>query len=151
MIFAWAIMKRIALIIATNISTLVAPFAASDAIEQRIRIMKANGAATKEAAAMLKGQAPFDLAKIQSILRDYQENTTKFITLFPDDTKNGGDTSASQKIWSDPAGFKAENEKFANDAKAAASAIKDEASFKVNFPVVIKNCGDCHESYRIKN
>ena len=128
-----------------------AAFSATDTIDQRIKIMKANGAATKETAAMLKGQAPFDLAKVQATLTTYQEDPAKFVTLFPDDTKTGGDTSASPKIWSDAAGFKAANDKFLTDAKAAASEIKDEASFKATFPAVIKNCGDCHEVYRVKN
>ena len=143
-------MKRIVTLCLVGLMT-TAAFAASDAIDQRQKLMKANGAATKEIGAMLKGQAPFDLAKVQSALKAYQDNTVKFVALFPDDSKTGGDTSASPKIWSDAAGFKAANEKFSNEAKMAAAAIKDEASFKATMPNVLKNCGECHEAYRVKN
>jgi len=143
-------MKRIVTLCLVGLMT-TAAFAASDAIDQRQKLMKANGAATKEIGAMLKGQAPFDLAKVQSALKAYQDNTVKFVALFPDDSKTGGDTSASPKIWSDAAGFKAANEKFSNEAKIAAAAIKDEASFKATMPNVLKNCGECHEAYRVKN
>lgn len=144
-------MKRIFAFSLIAIATTVSALAASDAIDQRQKLMKSNGAATKELSGMLKGQTPFDLAKVQAALKVYQDDTAKFMVLFPDDSKTGGDTSASPKIWADTAGFKAANEKFIADAKAAAAAIKDEASFKATIPGVLKNCGDCHEVYRVKN
>ena len=143
-------MKRI-LALGLVIITATAALASADSIDQRQKLMKANGAATKEVGAMMKGQAPFDLAKVQAALKAYQDNTVKFVTLFPDDSKTGGDTSASPKIWSDAKGFTAANDKFVADAKAAAAAIKDEASFKTAMPAVLKNCGDCHEAFRVKN
>lgn len=144
-------MKRVIILSTLVIATSLSAFAASDAIEQRQKLMKSNGAATKEIGAMLKGQMPFDLQKVQATLKLYQDDSIKFMTLFPDDSKTGGDTSASPKIWSDAAGFKAANEKFIADAKLAADTIKDETSFKTAMPAVLKSCGDCHEAYRVKN
>lgn len=144
-------MKRAFAFSLVAVTMTVSALAASDAIDQRQKLMKSNGAATKDLSGMLKGQTPFDLAKVQAALKVYQDDTAKFMVLFPDDSKTGGDTSASPKIWTDAAGFKAANEKFIAEAKAASLAIIDEASFKATIPGVIKNCGDCHEAYRVKN
>jgi len=123
---------------------------AQDVIAQRRDIMKGVGGATRDPGAMLKGEQPFDLAKVQRSLAVYQDSAKTMPGLYPANSKTGGDTSAAPKIWDDPAGFKAAFDKFAADSAAAAAAIKDEASFKANFPNVLKNCGSCHESYRVK-
>ena len=36
----------------------------------------------------------------------------------------------------------------AADAQTALATVKDEESFKAEFPKVMKNCGGCHEKFR---
>ena len=127
-------------------STVVAQ---SDPIAQRKALMKAQGVATKDVGAMLKG-APFDLAKVQDALKVYVNTTKTFATLFPDNSKTGGETAALPKIWEAKADFDKLLEKFGKDSTAAMTSITDEASFKANMGGVLKNCGDCHELYRAK-
>ncbi|MCX8503765.1 MAG: cytochrome c [Alphaproteobacteria bacterium] len=144
-------LHHVVLVLSLSVVATIA-VASTAAIGERQQVMKSNGAATKSIMGMLKGEAPFDLPTVQKALATYQENTTKFVTLFPEDSKTGEKTSASPKIWEDMAGFLAANEKFKADAKAASIAIVDEASFKSTMPNVVKNnCGSCHEAWRIKD
>jgi cytochrome c556 len=124
--------------------------AQSDPIAARKAIMKGVGGQTALAAKFVKGEEPFDLAKAQAIFATYQDAAQKMPTLFPDTSKTGGETTAGPKIWEDMAGFKAGFEKLGADAKAAAAATKDLDTFKAAFGPVTRNCGGCHEAYRIK-
>ena len=117
------------------------------AIKARQDLMKANGQALKEPAAMAKGDAPFDLAKVKASLKALQANAAKLKTLWPEDSKTGENTRALPKIWADK-DFLDWFDGLANDAKAAEAAIKDEASFKAQWPKVIDYCGSCHKDYR---
>ncbi|MDJ1158513.1 cytochrome c [Chelatococcus sp. SYSU_G07232] len=143
-------MIRIAAAALMLASGAMAVLAQGDVIAERKKTMKANGAATEAGAAMAKGQAPFDLAKAQGIFRTYQEAARTMPGLFPENSKTGGDTSAAPRIWEDMAGFRAGFAKFEKEAAEAAAATKDLASFRAGFAIVTKNCGACHEKYRIK-
>lgn len=142
-------MIRLALAAASLTIGLSAIAAETNPITERKDTMKAIGAATREAAAIAKGEAPFDAAKVQAVFKAYSDSAKKMATLFPDSSK-AGDTTASPKIWEDQAGFKAALAKFDGDAAAASAAATDLAGFRSGFGNVTKNCGSCHEAYRVK-
>jgi cytochrome c556 len=123
---------------------------AQDPIAARKAIMKENGKMSQQAAKYIKGEEPFDLAKAKAIFAQYEDAAGKMPKLFPDNSKTGGDTAALPTIWEKKADFDAKFVKFGADAKEAAAKVKDEASFKEAYPVVAKNCGGCHELYRMK-
>jgi cytochrome c556 len=116
-------------------------------ITQRKEAMKAFGGATKAPAAFAKGEAPFDLAQVQASLKTIQTNAAKAKDLFGDDTKDG-DTNTLPVAFEKKADLMAKFEKIAAAAKAAEGTIKDEASFKTEWPKVAANCGECHKEYR---
>ena len=116
-----------------------------DAIKQRRAVMKAIANAGITNFDMMKGQTPFDLAKVQAGLMTYQSEAAKLKSLFPDDSKTGGDTDASPKIWQAKAEFEAAIDTFIAGAKTAASTIKDEATFKAEYPKVVNSCNSCHK------
>ncbi|MGE0563845.1 MAG: cytochrome c [Pseudolabrys sp.] len=124
--------------------------AQQDPIAARKALMKEVGGATRTASQMVKGEAPFDLAKAKASLAVYQSAAAKMPDLFPATSKSGGETTAAPAIWDNMADFKAKFAKFAADAKAADAATKDLDSFKAAFGNVAKNCGGCHETYRVK-
>lgn len=142
-------MIRTALVLAGLGLGLTAVTAQSSPITERQQAMKAVGAATREGAAMAKGEAAFDAAKAQTIFKTYADAAKKVPTLFPDSSKTGGETTAAPKIWEDQAGFKAAFAKFETDA-AAGSTVASLDGFRTAFGAATKNCGTCHEVYRIK-
>jgi cytochrome c556 len=143
-------MIRTALVVAGLILGLSAVTAQSDPIAERKMTMKGVGAATGLGAKITKGEEPFDTGKVQGIFKTYADAAKKMPTLFPETAKAGGETAAAPKIWEDQAGFKAAFVKFEGDATAAGPAVTDLASFRAAFGNVTKNCGACHETYRIK-
>jgi cytochrome c556 len=143
-------MNRTLLAAAAVVIGITAVAAQSDPIAARREVMKGVGAQTKTGAAMAKGEAPFDQAKATQIFATYEDAATKMPNLFPANSKTGGETTAAPKIWEDMDGFKGRFSKFGDEAKKAKSSVKDLDSFKSNFGAVTKNCGGCHETYRIK-
>lgn len=140
------------LILAFALSALSATAAFSDPIEDREAIMKAMGKAVGSVAPIAKGEAPFDAAAVAAAFAAINENAAKIdvATLFPAGS-NTGESTASPKIWEDAAGFQAAVDKLKADAAAAAAANPaDLEAFQAQFGAVTKNCGACHETYRIK-
>lgn len=117
-------------------------------IKERQDHLKKMGDAVKPVGAMFKGEADFDLAKVQEALKVIQANAPLLPPLFPDDSKAGGDTEALPKIWENKADFEGRFQKLADSAKAAESTITDEESFPDGWKTVVGNCGGCHKQYR---
>ncbi|KFC67105.1 Cytochrome c, class II precursor [Bosea sp. LC85] len=143
-------MIRTVFVAAGLVLTLSTVIAQSDPIAERRETMKGVGAATRDGAAIAKGEAAFDATKTENIFKVYVAAARKMPGLFPDTAKTGGESIAGPKIWEDPAGFKAGFAKLEMEATAAAASTKDLDSFRTAFGTVTKNCAACHEVYRIK-
>ena len=123
--------------------------AQSDVIGQRKDLMKANGAATRLGTQMVRGEAPFDLAKAREIFTGISQRMERFPTLFPENSKTGGETHAAPRIWEDMPGFRAAAAKIVQDANEAARTTTDMPTFQASFQKVGANCNACHQTYRI--
>jgi cytochrome c556 len=147
-------MMRVVVVIGTLLLGASAVMAQQDLVNQAQSVMKANGKNAGALAAMIKGEKPYDQATVDAALKQLEDTAKKLPTLFPASTKGlkpDGDYSASSKIWEDKAGF---DEHIASFGKAVAEAkaqIKDLDTLKATFPAVGKQCGGCHETYRLKN
>lgn len=117
-------------------------------IDERQKLLKDMSKATKPVGAMFKGEAEFDLAKVQAALKVIQETAPRLPPLFPDDSKTGGDTEALPVIWDEKADFQDRFKKLADAAKAAEATITDEATFPDTWKQVMGNCSGCHKKYR---
>jgi cytochrome c556 len=122
-----------------------------DVIAQRKDLMKQVGGATKTSSDMIKGDKPYDAAAAAAAATTISKNWGAFATLFPDNAKTGGETTAAPAIWTDTKDFNAKGEGLAKAAAAAAEAApKGADAFKSAFGEVTKTCKGCHEVYRVK-
>jgi cytochrome c556 len=126
--------------------------AQADVIADRKAMMKQkNGASIGVLVKTVKGEMDYDAAAVLAAFKTMREGTEGFDKLFPEDSKTGGDTTASPKIWEDMAGFKATLDKFHADLdEAIAAAPQDKAAFMPYFQKVAGDCQTCHETYRVK-
>jgi cytochrome c556 len=120
-----------------------------DVITKRQTMMKHSAAVAKDGSAMIRGDAPFDLAKAQQIFATFAEDAAALPSLFPDCSKTGDDTTAGPAIWDKPDDFKAAIAKFAADIKAGQDSTKDLDSLKASFQTIGKDCGSCHQTFRV--
>lgn len=142
-------MRRASLVLAALACGITAVAAQNvDVIKQRKSTLKSIGDAVKPVGAMYKAEADFELAKVQAALKVIQEKAALLPTLFPDDSKTGGDTEALPLIWDNKADLESRFKKLAEDAKTAEATIKDEDSFPDAWKQVMGNCSGCHKKYR---
>ena len=140
------------LVIAISMLSLAASAAFADPILDRQGLMKERGKLVGGLSKIAKGEADFDAAAVLTALQALQVNAEKFDAgaLFPAGSDKG-DTTASPKIWEDMAGFKATEDKYLADVKAAtAAAPADVDALKGQINTLGGDCGTCHQTYRVK-
>ena len=147
-------MKRIVVVVGALVLGIGAVMAQQDAVKNAQTYMKGNGKNAGALAAMVKGEKPYDQAAVDTALAQFEETAAKLPTLFPESIKGlkaDGDYSSSSKIWEDKAGFSEHIASFGKTVSEAKTQIKDLDSLKATFPGIGKQCGGCHETYRVKN
>lgn len=120
------------------------------AIETRQKHMKSYGAQMQVLGNMVKGEAAYDAAAAgaaASTLASLAAVDQSGFWVEGTDASVG--TRAKTEIWSNRAGYDAENAKLAAAATAlAAVAGNDLAALQGAFGPVGQSCGSCHETYR---
>jgi cytochrome c556 len=131
--------------VAIGVSAVIAQ---TDPIATRKGLMKKNNEHERNLRQMVRGETPFDVAKVNEAFTQWGDTARQLPNLFPDNSKTGQDTRALPKIWETRSDFEA---KIAAWSKAVADN-KDKAKtvdeLKVAYANVNKACDNCHESYR---
>ena len=128
--------------------------AQQDQVKQTRAQMKGNGKNAAALAAMVKGEKPYDQATVNTALAQFEDTAKKLPTLFPESMKGvklEGDYSPSPKIWEDKASFSEHITSFSKAVTDANGKIKDLDTLKASLSVIGKQCGACHETFRVKN
>ena len=147
-------MKRVLLVAGALLLSVGVGVAQQDSVKSVQDTMKANGKNLGGVLApMFKGEKPYDQAAVDAALTQLDDTAKKLPAMFPASVKDAkweGDYSPSPKIWEDKAGFDAKVASFAKAVTDAKAKIKDLDTLKANFPGIGKECGACHETFRVK-
>ena len=116
----------------------------------RQEIMKKSDEDLRLLSKMMRGEEPYDAAKVTAAYAMMEESYKKVQGLFPDNSKTGEKTRASPKIWENRADFDTKMAAFIKVAGEAKAKATSEAAFKEIHPAVIKGCDNCHADYRMR-
>jgi cytochrome c556 len=134
--------------VALGASTFTSVMAQPDVIKARQELMKRSGQQMGVVGRMVRGQDPFDAAKVNGAFDAWADKAQKLPAAFPDASKSG-QTNALPKLWEDRAGFSAEIAKFQKDvADNRGKAAANLDGLKAAFPAILNDCNGCHEKYR---
>ena len=146
-------MKRIVVVAAVLAFSAGAVVAQQDQVKRTQAMMKDNGKNAGALSAMVKGEKPYDQSTVNAALAQFEDTAKSLPTLFPESMKGlklEGDYDPSPKIWEDKAGFESQIKSFAKVVDDAKGKVKNLDTLKAELPVIGKQCGGCHETYRIK-
>ena len=147
-------MRTVVVVVGTLLLGAGAVMAQQDAVKVAQDTMKANGKNLGGVLSpMFNGEKPYDQAAVDAALTQLDDTARKLPALFPaslKDAKWEGDFSPSPKLWEDKAGYDAKVASFAKAVTEAKAKIKDLDTLKANFPGIGKECGGCHETFRLK-
>jgi cytochrome c556 len=147
-------MKRSIIVLGAMLLGATAVMAQQDIVKERQTVMKSNGRALGGTlSAMAKGDKPYDQAAVDAAINVLDDTAKRLPALFPESTKGmkaEGDYSTSPKLWEDKAGFDAKVASFTKVVTEAKAKIKDLDSLKANVGGIGKECGSCHEAFRLK-
>lgn len=142
--------KRILAASAICLMAVTAVVAAENMHESREAAMKKIGGAMGGLAGIAKGEKPYDEATVKTSLTTIRETIKVFPDYFPVGSEKDDD-EASPKIWENMADFKAHAAKLGADADALLAQLPaDQATVGAAMGMLGKDCGACHELYRIK-
>ena len=147
-------MKIRALMLAAALAGLgvTAVTAADEPQAVRQALMKKVGQAAGALGGIAKGEKPYDAEIVKASLTTISETVKVFPDHFPAGSETGLETEASPKIWENMDDFKAKAAKLGADVDATLAQIPaDQAGVGAALGAIGKNCGGCHETYRLKN
>lgn len=132
---------------AVSIGVVTAALGQQDIIEQRKALMKGNGQQAGILTRIVRGNEPFDAAKVRAAFAQFEETAQKFPALFAENTRTG-DTRALPAVWEKRAEFVAAASKFGKDVAEQKDKVKDVETLRAAMAVIGKDCGDCHQTFR---
>jgi cytochrome c556 len=103
---------------------------------------------------IVKGEAPYEQAKVDELLRDLGASAAKISAAFPASDKGkespGSRYSGSPKIWETRADFDAKAANMVKVMQEVQGKPKSLDELKVAATAIGAACDSCHEAYRVR-
>jgi cytochrome c556 len=141
-------MIRTVLVIATVAIGVTAVVAQTDPIAARKDLMKQNNKYAKAVNGMVKGENPYDAATVTAAFTNWENAAAQFGKLFPDNSKEGGNTRAKAAIWQNRKDFDAKLAAFSKAVAEGKPKANSLDGVKAAMPAINDGCNNCHELYR---
>lgn len=141
-------MIRTVLVTAVVAVGVTAVVAQTDPIAARKDLMKQTNKYAKSVNGMVKGEEPFTSETVAAAYATWDKTANEYGKLFPENSKEGGNTRAKAAIWQNRKDFDAKIAAFSkavSDGKAKASSLD---GVKAAMPAINDGCNNCHELYR---
>jgi cytochrome c556 len=147
-------MMRTALVVGALLLGTAAVMAQQDVAVTQQNLMKSQGRSMYGVfGKVLKGEATYDQAAVDTALKDLEADVAKIPTVFTPNPKEdvvNANFGASQKIWQNKADFDAKVPPVSKAIADQKGKITDAASLKVSFDAIQAKCTGCHDDYRVK-
>lgn len=147
-------MIRAVLVVAIVILGATAALAQSSPLEQRNALM---GSVWRDGwrsiTRMVRGQEPYDQAKVDAGFAKLNEIAPKLPPLWPPGSEGvapNANFRSTSKVWEDKADFETKLAAFTKAAAENRSKAKNLDELKGVFQTVNQTCDNCHESYRAR-
>jgi cytochrome c556 len=141
-------MIRTVLVMATVVIGVAGVVAQTDPITARKDLMKQTNKYAKSVNGMVKGEEPFTAETVAAAYSTWENTGSQLGKLFPDNSKEGGNTRAKAAIWEKRKDFDAKVAAFSKavaDGKAKGTTAD---AVKASMAAINDACNNCHELYR---
>ena len=132
-------------VVAVRVTAVVAQ---TDPIAARKDLMKQTNKYAKAVNAMVKGEQPFTSETVPAAFAAWDKTSAEVGKLFPDNSKEGGNTRAKAAIWQNRKDFDAKLAAFSKAVAAGKPKANSLEGVKAAMPAINDGCNNCHELYR---
>ncbi|MDF2117552.1 cytochrome c [Roseiarcaceae bacterium H3SJ34-1] len=141
-------------VLATAFAAAGSVMAQSELLQSTVLMRQQGTLVYRNLNSMVKGDAPYDQAKVDEILRDLGASAAKISAAFPASDKGkesqGSRYVASPKVWEARADFDAKAANMVKVMQDVQGKPKSLDQLKVAATAINGACDACHDTYRIR-
>jgi len=140
--------------LAAGVAAAGSAMAQSELLQSTVLMRQLGTTVYRNVNSIVKGETPYDQAKVDQLLKDLSASAAKISAAFPAGDKGkesqGSRYVASPKVWETRADFDAKAANMVKVAQEAQAKSKSLDDFKVAAAAINAACDSCHDTYRVR-